>query len=187
MIYITTFVALSHSLSVVPRLTSSPQEAAASQARPRKAASSRTASQDPADVLQSLQGSQRARTETHLITPGVKVHHQVLGFRVPVANLALVAVWVPGHLLGDIAILLVLLQQLVVLAGQLRPGLQGRPQHNGRLAWPRDGRRSGDGAVPRYGRIVLNTEQRVGRIKVVVMDRTGGGFGGGDGVRGDTT
>ena len=117
----------------------------------------------------------------------MKVHHQVLGFRVPVANLALVAVWVPGHLLGDIAILLVLLQQLVVLTVQLRPGLQWRPQDHGGLAGPRDGRRPGDGAVPRYGGIVLNTEQGVGRIKVVVMDRTGGGFGGGEGVRGDTT
>ena len=116
----------------------------------------------------------------------MEIHHQVLGFRVPVAHLALVAVWVPGHLLGDIAILLVLLQQLVVLTVRLRPGLQWRPQDYGRLAGPRDGRRPGDGAVPRYGRIVLNAEQRVGRIKVVVMDRTGGGFGGG-GVRGDTT
>ena len=116
----------------------------------------------------------------------MEVHHQVLGFRVPVANLALVAVWVPGHLLRDIAVLLVLLQQLVVLAVQVRPGLQWRPQHHRGLAGPRDGRRSGDRAVPGYGRIVLNTEQRVGRIKVVVMDRTGGG-GGGGGVRGDTT
>ena len=117
----------------------------------------------------------------------MEVHHQVLGFRVPVANLALVTVWVPGHLLGHVAILLVLLQQLVLITVHVWPGLQGRPQHNRGLAGPRDGRRPGDGAVPRYGRIVLNAEERVGRIKVVVMDRTGGGFGGGGGVRGDTT
>ena len=100
----------------------------------------------------------------------MEVHHQVLGLRVPVADLALVTVGVPGHLLGDITILLVLLQQLVVITVHVRPGLQGRPQNNRGLAGPRDGRRSGDGAVPRYGRIVLNAEQRVGRIKVVVMD-----------------
>ena len=130
---------------------------------------------------------EKGDTETHLVTQCVEVHHQVLGFRITVANLALVTVGVPGHLLGHIAILLVLLQQLVVLAVHLGPGLQWRPQHNGGLAGPRDGRRPGDRAVPRYGGIVLNTEQRVGRIKVVVMDRTGGGFGGDDGVRGDTT
>ena len=124
---------------------------------------------------------------THLVPPGVEIHHQVLCFRVPVANLALVTVGVPGHLLGDITILFVLLQQLVLITVHLRSGLQGRPQHHGGLAGPRDGRRPGDGAVPRYGGIVLNAEERVGRIKVVVMDRAGGGFGGGGGVRGDTT
>ena len=117
----------------------------------------------------------------------MQVHYQVLRLGIPVADLTLVAVGVPSHLFGHIAILLVLLQQLVVLAVHLRPGLQRRPQHHGGLAGPRDGRRPGDRAVPRYGGIVLNAEERVGRIKVVVMDRTGGGDGGGDGVRGDTT
>ena len=38
--------------------------------------------------------------------------------------------------------------------------------------WP------GDGAVPGYGGIVLYAEERVGRIKVVVMDRSGDWAGG---------
>ena len=36
---------------------------------------------------------------------------------------------------------------------------------------PCDGRRSGDGTVSRDGWIVLNTAQRVGWVKVVVMNR----------------
>ena len=107
---------------------------------------------------------------SHLVAPGVQIHHQVLRLGVSVPDLALIAVRVPCHLLGHVAILLVLLQQLVLITVHVWPGLQGRPQHNRGLAGPRDGRRSGDGAVPRYGRIVLNAEQRVGRIKVVVMD-----------------
>ena len=63
--------------------------------------------------------------ETHLVTPGVQVHHQVLGLGVPVADLALVAVGVPGHLLRDVAVLLVLLQQLVILILHLGAGLEG--------------------------------------------------------------
>ena len=42
----------------------------------------------------------------HLIAPGVEIHDEVLGLGVPVADLALVAVGVPGHLLWHVAVLL---------------------------------------------------------------------------------
>ena len=113
----------------------------------------------------------------------MQVHHQVLRLGVSVPDLALIAVRVPCHLLWHVAVLLVLLQELVVLRVQDRAGLQGLPEDHGGLAGPGDGRRTSDRAVPGDGGIVLNAEERVGRIKVVVMDRTGGGGW----ARGDTT
>ena len=59
----------------------------------------------------------------------MKIHDQVLGLGVPVADLALVAVWVPGHLLWYVTILLVLLQQLVILILNLWACLQGLAQN----------------------------------------------------------
>ena len=73
----------------------------------------------------------------HLVAPGVKVHDEVLGLGVPVPDLALVAVRVPGHPLRHISVVLVLGDQLVILI-ILRGGtiLQRRPQYHGRLAGP---------------------------------------------------
>ena len=46
-----------------------------------------------------------SRFPTHLVSPGVQVHDQVLGLWVPVAHLALVAVRVPRHLLRLVLVL----------------------------------------------------------------------------------
>ena len=43
--------------------------------------------------------------ESHLVSPGVQVHDEVLGLGVPVAHLALVAVRVPRHLLRLVLVL----------------------------------------------------------------------------------
>ena len=108
----------------------------------------------------------------------MEVHHQVLGLGISVPHLALVTVRVPGHLLRDVAVLLVLLEQLVVLAVLDGSGLERLSEDHRGLAGPRDGGRPRDGAVPGYGGIVLDAEERVGRIKVVVMDRSGDWAGG---------
>ena len=73
----------------------------------------------------------------HLVAPGVKIHDEVLGLGVPVPDLALVAVRVPGHPLGHVSVVLVLGDQLVILV-ILRGGtiLQRRPQYHRRLAGP---------------------------------------------------
>ena len=42
---------------------------------------------------------------SHLVSPGVQVHDEVLGLGVPVAHLALVAVRVPRHLLRLVLVL----------------------------------------------------------------------------------
>ncbi len=60
---------------------------------------------------------------THLVSPGVKVHHEVLGLGVPVPDLALVAVRVPRHLLRLVAVLAMLRQKVVVRRGQGLAGL----------------------------------------------------------------
>jgi len=100
----------------------------------------------------------------------VQVHYQVLRLGIPVADLTLVAVGVPSHLFGHIAILLVLLQQLVVLVLHLRTGLQRLAEDHRGSARPRDGRWSRDGAVPWDERVVLYASHRVGWVEVVVMD-----------------
>ena len=165
---------LSHSESG-PLLTSSPGSAAARPPLPRTAASSQTASLVP-EHLNSHQHHLSLRP--HLVSPGVEVHHQVLGLGISVPHLALVAVGVPGHLLRDVAVLLVLLEQLVVLAVLDGSGLERLSEDHRGLAGPGDGGRPRDGAVPGYGGIVLDAEERVGRIKVVVMDRSGDWAGG---------
>lgn len=58
----------------------------------------------------------------HLVPPRVQIHDEVLWFWISVPDLALVAIWIPGHLLRVVAVLLVFGQQLVVL---LRDGLSG--------------------------------------------------------------
>ena len=68
----------------------------------------------------------------HLISPGVEVHHQVLGLGVPVPNLALVTVGVPGHLLGQVPVVLVLQQKFILIILHLRSCFQGLAQH---LEW----------------------------------------------------
>ena len=45
----------------------------------------------------------------------MKIHDQVLGLGVPVPDLALVTVGVPGHPLGHVSVVLVLGDQLVIL------------------------------------------------------------------------
>ena len=66
----------------------------------------------------------------HLVAPGVKIHDEVLGLGVPVPDLALVAVRVPGHPLGYVSVVLVLGDQLVILVIlRGRAILQRRPQY----------------------------------------------------------
>ena len=74
---------------------------------------------------------------THLVTPGVEIHDKVLGLGVPVPDLALVAVGVPGHALRHVSVVLVLGDQLVILVS-LRAWsiLQGLPQDHRGLARP---------------------------------------------------
>ena len=98
----------------------------------------------------------------------MQIHDQILGFWVPVADFALVAVGVPRHLLGVVSILLVLGQQLVVL---LRDGLcglrfEGLAENHRFTSRFRDGRWSRDGAVPGHACVVLQGSQRIGRVKL---------------------
>ena len=67
----------------------------------------------------------------------MKIHDQVLGLGVPVADLTLVTVRVPGHPLGHVSVVLVLGDQLVILV-ILRAWaiLQGLSQDHGGLARP---------------------------------------------------
>lgn len=107
----------------------------------------------------------------------MKIHDEVLGLGVPVPDLALVAVRVPGHALRDVSVVLVLGDQLVILVIlRGRAILERLPQDHRGLAGPGDGRGPGDGAVAGHGRVVLDAGQGVGRVKVVVMDA--GGHGG---------
>ena len=45
----------------------------------------------------------------YLVSPGVQIHHKVLGLGVSVAHLALVAVGVPGHTLGHVPVMIVIM------------------------------------------------------------------------------
>ena len=72
----------------------------------------------------------------YLVPPGVEIHDKILGLGVPVPHFALVAVGVPGHLVGHVAVLLVLGYQLVVLGVLCGPALQRRPQHHRGFARP---------------------------------------------------
>ena len=75
--------------------------------------------------------------DTHLISPGVKIHDKILGLGISVAHLALVAVGVPGHLLGHVSVVLVLGQQLIILLVILwRSTLKRLSQDNRGLARP---------------------------------------------------
>jgi hypothetical protein len=80
----------------------------------------------------------------YLVTPCVQVHDQVLSLGVPVSHFALVAVGVPCHLLGHVAVLLMLGEQFIVLLGDGlgRLGLQ-RLSHNHRL--PKKNEQRGQG------------------------------------------
>ena len=67
----------------------------------------------------------------------MEIHDEVLGLGVPVPDLALVAVGVPGHPLGDVSVVLVLGDQLVILVTlRGRATLQRLPQHHRGLAGP---------------------------------------------------
>ena len=66
----------------------------------------------------------------------MEIHHKILGLGVAVPHFTLVAVGVPGHLLGHVAVLLVLGYQLVVLGVLCGPALQRLPQHHRGLARP---------------------------------------------------
>jgi len=101
----------------------------------------------------------------------MKIHDEVLGLGVPVPDLALVAVGVPGHALGHVSVVLVLGNQLVILVSlRARAILQGLPQDHRGLARPCDGRGPGDSAVAGHGRVVLDAGHGVGRVKVVVVN-----------------
>ena len=176
MIYITTFVGLSHSDSHFISWGGWCQSSSAQQGR-------RVSNCQSGPCNTPTVSRHSGHPQPHLVSPSVQVHHQVLRLGVSVPHLALVAVWVPGHFLWNVAILLVLLQELVILWVLYWAGLERLSEDHWGLAWPGDGGRPSYGAVPGYGGIVLDAEQRVGRIKVVVMDRTGGGGW----ARGDTT
>ena len=67
----------------------------------------------------------------------MEIHDEVLGLGVPVPDLALVAVGVPGHALGHVSVVLVLGDQLVILVSlRARAILQGLPQDHRGLARP---------------------------------------------------
>ena len=51
----------------------------------------------------------------YLVSPSVQVHDEIVGLRIPVPDLALVAVRIPGHLVRHVAILSMTGEQLVVL------------------------------------------------------------------------
>ena len=51
----------------------------------------------------------------YLVSPGVQIHHEVLGLRVSVAHLALVAVGVPGHALGHVPVLIMIMIIVIMI------------------------------------------------------------------------
>ena len=51
----------------------------------------------------------------YLVSPGVQIHHEVLGLGVSVAHLALVAVGVPGHALGHVPVVLMIMIIVIMI------------------------------------------------------------------------
>ncbi len=140
-------------------------------------------------VLHSGRGDlPRVEKSSHLVPPCVQIHDEVPGLRVPVPDLALVTIRVPGHLLGLVSILFVDRQELVVLGGQHFQGLalKRRTEDNrvptrkklvkGHIFSFRifivppsrfsNWGRPRDCAVLGHVRVVLQGRQRVGRVKI---------------------
>ena len=51
----------------------------------------------------------------YLVSPGVQIHHEVLGLGVSVAHLALVAVGVPGHALGHVPVVIMVIVMMILI------------------------------------------------------------------------
>ena len=51
----------------------------------------------------------------YLVSPGVQIHHEVLGLWVSVAHLALVAVGVPGHTLGHVPVVIMIMIIVIII------------------------------------------------------------------------
>ena len=51
----------------------------------------------------------------YLVSPGVQIHHEVLGLGVSVAHLALVAVGVPGHALGHVPVVIMIMIIVIMI------------------------------------------------------------------------
>ena len=67
----------------------------------------------------------------------MKIHDQIFGLWIPVSNLALVTIWIPGHFLWNVSVFLVLGQQFVVgLRLKCWTSLQGLPQNHRGLTGP---------------------------------------------------
>ena len=69
----------------------------------------------------------------YLVPPGMQVHDQILGLRIPITDFAFITMWVPRHFLWHISVFFMHGQEFVILFRDRFRGFcfQGLPQNDG--------------------------------------------------------